>query len=210
MQFLGHGRRCPLASRGRGPGAGRDGADACHRDQLAFQSDRLDRDPRRPRGHSRIRPHTKPMDHCRRDLWPFRLRRAGLAPSFHHIMRSDDRVLFVQTLSKNWAMTGWRVGWLEAPPELGGRIESLVQYSTTGVPVPTQCAAVAAITGGETFIETQLARARANRDLSIGGTDPDRARPSIETGRRLLPVLPVRRRVGQPQSRFPSSSTKPG
>ncbi len=88
-----------------------------------------------------------------------------LAPSFHHIMRAEDRVLFVQTLSKNWAMTGWRVGWLEAPPELGSRIESLVQYSTSGVPVPTQRAAVAAITGGDAFIETQVARARANRDL---------------------------------------------
>lgn len=88
-----------------------------------------------------------------------------LAPSFHHIMRADDRVLFVQTLSKNWAMTGWRVGWLEAPPELGSRIESLVQYSTTGVPVPTQRAAVAAITGGDAFVQAQVARAHVNRDL---------------------------------------------
>jgi aspartate/methionine/tyrosine aminotransferase len=28
----------------------------------------------------------------------------------------EDRVLFVQTFSKNWAMTGWRIGWIEVPP----------------------------------------------------------------------------------------------
>ena len=87
------------------------------------------------------------------------------APSFHDVMRADDRVLFAQTFSKNWAMTGWRIGWLEAPPELGPAIENLVQYSTSGVPVATQRAAVAAIAGGEDLIRTQVERARANRDL---------------------------------------------
>ena len=41
------------------------------------------------------------------------------APSFHDVMAPDDKILFVQTLSKNWAMTGFRIGWLEAPAELG-------------------------------------------------------------------------------------------
>ena len=87
----------------------------------------------------------------------------GRAPSFHDLMRADDHVLFVQTFSKNWAMTGWRVGWLEAPPELGVQIESLVQFSTSGVAVPTQRAAAAAVRGGEGFIALQVERARANR-----------------------------------------------
>ena len=56
------------------------------------------------------------------------------APSFHDVMAPDDKILFVQTLSKNWAMTGFRIGWLEAPPELGTVIENLVQYTTSGVP----------------------------------------------------------------------------
>ncbi len=80
-------------------------------------------------------------------------------------MRSDDRVLFAQTLSKNWAMTGWRIGWLEAPPELGPAIESLVQYSTSGVPVASQRAAMAAIAQGEDLVDAQVRRAFVNRDL---------------------------------------------
>lgn len=89
------------------------------------------------------------------------------APSFHDIMDPDDRIMFVQTFSKNWAMTGWRMGWLEAPPELGQVIENLIQYSTSGVPVPSQRAGIAALDGGEALIRAQVAQARANRDLLL-------------------------------------------
>ena len=50
------------------------------------------------------------------------------SPSFRDAMTDEDRVLFVQTFSKNWAMTGWRIGWLEASPALGQVIENLIQY----------------------------------------------------------------------------------
>ena len=38
------------------------------------------------------------------------------AASFIDIMEPEDRILFVNTFSKNWAMTGWRIGWLRAHP----------------------------------------------------------------------------------------------
>jgi aspartate/methionine/tyrosine aminotransferase len=87
------------------------------------------------------------------------------AASFHDVMAPDDRILFVQTFSKNWAMTGWRVGWLEAHPALGQVIENLIQYSTSGSPVFVQQAAVAALEEGEEFIATQIARAREGRAI---------------------------------------------
>ena len=87
------------------------------------------------------------------------------APSFHDLMDEQDRVMFVQTLSKNWAMTGWRIGWLEAPPALGPMIENLVQYSTSGAPVPLQRGAVAALNEGDEVIGTQIERARRSRDI---------------------------------------------
>ncbi len=91
------------------------------------------------------------------------------APSFHDVMEPDDRIMFVQTLSKNWAMTGWRIGWLEAPPALGQVIENLMQYSTSGVAVPTQRAAIAAITHGEAFLAHQLGRSGQSRDILCKG-----------------------------------------
>ena len=90
---------------------------------------------------------------------------AERAPSFHDVMEADDRVMFAQTFSKNWAMTGWRVGWLEAPQRFGSMIENLVQYSTSGVPVPLQRGALAAIEQGDTVLTAQVERARASRDL---------------------------------------------
>jgi aspartate/methionine/tyrosine aminotransferase len=87
------------------------------------------------------------------------------APSFHDVMEPDDRIIFVQTMSKNWAMTGWRLGWIECPPELGPVVENLIQYSTSGSPVFVQRAAIAALDNGESFITHQISRARQSRDV---------------------------------------------
>jgi aspartate/methionine/tyrosine aminotransferase len=87
------------------------------------------------------------------------------APSFLDVMEAEDRVLFVNTFSKNWAMTGWRIGWIRAHPSLGQAIENLVQYSTSGVATFMQRAAVAALDRGEGFVAHQIARARLGRDI---------------------------------------------
>ena len=87
------------------------------------------------------------------------------APSFLDIMDAEDRILFVNTFSKNWAMTGWRIGWLKAPPSLGQVVENLIQYSTSGVAAFMQRAAVAALERGEGFVAHQIARARAGKDI---------------------------------------------
>lgn len=89
----------------------------------------------------------------------------GRAPSFHDVMESEDRILFVQTFSKNWAMTGWRIGWIEAHPALGQIIENIIQYSTSGVAAFMQRGAIAALDDGDGFVAEQVARARAGRDL---------------------------------------------
>ena len=87
------------------------------------------------------------------------------APSFYDIMEEDDRIIFVNTFSKNWAMTGWRIGWISAPPELGQVIENLIQYSTSGVAAFMQRAAIAALEDGEDFAAGQIARAGEGRRI---------------------------------------------
>ncbi|QRI66213.1 pyridoxal phosphate-dependent aminotransferase (plasmid) [Shinella sp. PSBB067] len=102
------------------------------------------------------------------DLWiiadevygRFTYSKALAAPSLHSLVTEDDRVLFVNTFSKNWAMTGWRIGWIEAPAGLGPTIENLIQYSTSGVAAFMQRAACAALDDGEAFLAAQTERCR--------------------------------------------------
>jgi aspartate/methionine/tyrosine aminotransferase len=87
------------------------------------------------------------------------------APSFYDVMEAEERILFVNTFSKNWAMTGWRVGWIAANPALGQVIENMIQYSTSGVAQFMQRAAVTAIERGESFVTHLIGRARRGRDI---------------------------------------------
>jgi aspartate/methionine/tyrosine aminotransferase len=91
------------------------------------------------------------------------------APSFYDLVGDDDRVLFVNTFSKNWAMTGWRIGWLAAPPALGGVIENLIQYSTSGVAAFMQRGAIAGLEEGEAFVKMQIERAATGRTIVCDG-----------------------------------------
>ena len=91
---------------------------------------------------------------------------AARAPSFYDIVNADDRILFVNSFSKNWSMTGWRVGWIRTHPSLQQVFENLIQYSTSGVPAFMQRGAVAALDEGEAFVASQVERAAAARDIA--------------------------------------------
>src|SRR2546421_569478 len=88
------------------------------------------------------------------------------APSFFDVMEPEDRILFVNTFSKNWAMTGWRIGWITGHPSLGQVIENMIQYATSGVAAFMQRAAITAIERGEGFVAHLIERARRGRDIS--------------------------------------------
>jgi aspartate/methionine/tyrosine aminotransferase len=88
------------------------------------------------------------------------------APSFFDVMEAEERILFVNTFSKNWAMTGWRMGWIAAHPALGQVIENMIQYATSGVAQFMQRAAVTALERGESFVTHLIERARRGREIS--------------------------------------------
>lgn len=68
------------------------------------------------------------------------------------IIEPDDRVLVINSFSKAWAMTGWRLGWLVHPPALGPRLAMMVQYTSSGTATFLQHAAIAAVREGEPFV----------------------------------------------------------
>jgi aspartate aminotransferase len=89
------------------------------------------------------------------------------APSFLDQAEPEDRLIVVNSFSKSWAMTGWRLGWLVVPPELLPIMEKLVEFNTSGSPTFLQHAGIVAIREGEPFIARFVARCRAARDVAI-------------------------------------------
>jgi aspartate/methionine/tyrosine aminotransferase len=81
---------------------------------------------------------------------------ADRSPSFMDVCDQDERVIYINTFSKNWAMTGWRVGWLQAPEALGQAIERIIQYNTSGTAAFMQKGALAALEHGDDFLQLQL------------------------------------------------------
>ena len=90
---------------------------------------------------------------------------AGRAPSFFDVVGEEDRIIFVNSFSKNWAMTGWRVGWVRIDPTHQQMFENLVQYSTSGVAQFMQRGCVAALDRGDDFVAAQISRAAEARSL---------------------------------------------
>jgi len=88
-----------------------------------------------------------------------------VAPSFLDHAGPDDALLVLNSFSKPWAMTGWRIGWLTHPASLGEQMAKLVQINTSGIPAFLQRGAIAAVENGEDFIAHMVERCRAGREL---------------------------------------------
>ena len=88
-----------------------------------------------------------------------------VAPSFLDLADPDERVISTNTFSKSWLMTGWRLGWIVAPPSLMPALGTLVEYNTSCAPGFVQRAGLAAVLHGEPVIERTRERFRVARDF---------------------------------------------
>ncbi|MGA9866263.1 MAG: pyridoxal phosphate-dependent aminotransferase, partial [Acetobacteraceae bacterium] len=84
-----------------------------------------------------------------------------VAPSLLEVARPDDPAYVVNSFSKNWAMTGWRLGWIVYPAGQAPIFEKMVQFNTSGGQAFLQEGAVAALRDGEEFVAGFVARCRA-------------------------------------------------
>jgi aspartate aminotransferase len=80
-----------------------------------------------------------------------------------------ERTITSFTLSKSYAMTGWRIGYAVAQEPWMTGLSKTVLYSSNGVSTPTQWAALAAFTTPSDFLETSRAAYRQRRDLLLAG-----------------------------------------
>lgn len=76
----------------------------------------------------------------------------------------SESVIVVNSFSKFFAMTGWRVGWAIFPPDLVDTVERLAQNMYIGPPRPMQAGAIAAF-DDYAALDAEAARYRENRDI---------------------------------------------
>ncbi|RFU48243.1 pyridoxal phosphate-dependent aminotransferase [Paraburkholderia sp. DHOC27] len=89
---------------------------------------------------------------------------AGQAPSFLDLAARDERVICVNSFSKAWLMTGWRLGWIVAPAALMDDLSKLVEYNTSCAPAFVQQAGIAAVEQGEPFTRELVSDLKASRN----------------------------------------------
>jgi aspartate/methionine/tyrosine aminotransferase len=81
----------------------------------------------------------------------------------------QDLTISAFTLSKSYAMTGWRVGYAVAPEPIVDEMEKLMEHQVSGVTAMSQRAALAAITGPQTCVQDMLKAYRQRRRVVYEG-----------------------------------------
>ena len=89
------------------------------------------------------------------------------APSFLEISDPEDRVIGVNSFSKAWLMTGWRLGWMVAPPGLEIELGKLIEYNTSCAPDFVQAAGLVAVRDGERDVLALRRDLQDTRDLML-------------------------------------------
>ena len=75
------------------------------------------------------------------------------------------RTILLQGLSKSHAMTGWRVGFAAAPPDILGAMRKVHQYTIMSAPTIAQYAALEALENGEPFVKAMVEEYNRRREV---------------------------------------------
>lgn len=76
-----------------------------------------------------------------------------------------DRTITVNSMSKTFSVTGWRVGWIVAAPDLADSIRKVHDFLTVNSPAPMQQAAVLALGLDDAFLADLSGHYRERRDI---------------------------------------------
>jgi aspartate aminotransferase len=88
-------------------------------------------------------------------------------PSILRRATRDDAVIAIQSFSKAYCMTGWRLGWMVARRDLAGKAAELNEFLISHAASFTQKAGEVALAEGEPELARMLERLKQNRDLCL-------------------------------------------
>jgi aspartate aminotransferase len=87
------------------------------------------------------------------------------SPSFLESSLASDKLIVINSSSKSFNMTGWRIGWITHPEELSSHIAKLVQITTTGVPEFLQDGLTAALQNYKIITNELRMNLKKSRDI---------------------------------------------
>lgn len=93
-----------------------------------------------------------------------------------------DRTIVVNSMSKTYSVTGWRVGWVLASPDLTDSIRKVHDFLTVGAAAPLQHAGVVALSMPESYYEELAATYAAKRDHILAMLERTGFRPFRPSG----------------------------
>jgi hypothetical protein len=89
------------------------------------------------------------------------------APSILSLADREDAVMAVQSFSKTYCMTGWRLGWLAGRRDVIAKATELNEFVVSHAPTFTQKAGETALADGEPELLQMLERLQENRELCL-------------------------------------------
>jgi aspartate/methionine/tyrosine aminotransferase len=95
----------------------------------------------------------------------------GTAPSVLEKCTRGDAVAVIQSFSKAYCMTGWRVGWLVGREDLVARASRLNEFMVSCAPAFAQRAGETALLWGEELVRQMVTRLRENRDFCVAALE---------------------------------------
>lgn len=87
------------------------------------------------------------------------------APSYYTLAQPEDPVVIVNSFSKSWSMTGWRLGWIVAPPRLCAVVEKMTEFNISHPTTFVQWGGVTALNDGDSYIEGLVERYSRAADM---------------------------------------------
>jgi aminotransferase len=90
-----------------------------------------------------------------------------------------ERTVLINSMSKTYSVTGWRVGWVIAPPEITASIRKVHDFLTVGAAAPLQQAGAVALTMGDEYY-AKLGREYGDRRDFLMGVLEESGLPGIE------------------------------
>jgi len=94
-----------------------------------------------------------------------------------------ERSVLINSMSKTYSVTGWRVGWVLAAPDLTDSIRKVHDFLTVGAPAPLQQAGVVALNMPDSYYQNLRSEYQDRRDMLLRVLEEPDSAVSSPTGR---------------------------